>query len=170
MQRVAGILASHNIKSALEAGTGEATKLAQLGQIAGPAIALSGFDISLGRMLLAEKFLKRLDVEAECFCADMNDIPLPDNSVEAVVTFGAVEPNRGKEAKILGELARVASRLLALVEPDYDRGTPAQRAHGSAQLCAAPAAATGKTSRKTIAQRAARSLPHRDASLPVAGF
>ena len=45
MQRVAGILASHNIKSALEAGTGEATKLAQLGQIAGPAIALSGFEL-----------------------------------------------------------------------------------------------------------------------------
>ncbi|MBX3522951.1 MAG: class I SAM-dependent methyltransferase [Xanthobacteraceae bacterium] len=128
MQRVAGILSTHDIRSACEAGTGEATKLAQLGQIAGPRVALSGFDISLGRMLLARKFLSRLNVEAECFCADMNDIPLPDNSVEAVMTFGAVEPNRGKEAKILGELSRVASKLLVLVEPDYDRGTPAQRA------------------------------------------
>ncbi|MCW5679412.1 MAG: class I SAM-dependent methyltransferase [Xanthobacteraceae bacterium] len=128
VQRVSDVLAAHNIKSACEAGTGEATKLAALGQIAGDTVSLSGFDISLSRMLLARKFLQRQNVQAECFCADMNDIPLPDGAVEAVLALGAVEPNRGKEAKILAELARVASRLLVLIEPDYDRGTPAQRA------------------------------------------
>jgi uncharacterized protein YbaR (Trm112 family) len=128
MRRVAAVLDEHGIKSVCEAGAGEATKLAQLAQVAGGKIAFSGFDISLGRMLLAKKFLNRLNVDAECFCADMNDIPLLDNSVEAIVTFGAVEPNRGKEFEILAELARVASRLLVLVEPDYDRATPLQRA------------------------------------------
>jgi hypothetical protein len=128
MRRIADVLATHEIKSLCESGTGEATKLALLGQITGNAIELSAFDVSLGRILFANKFLKRLGVNAQCFCADMNNVPLPDNAVDAVVTFGAIEPNRGKESKILTELARVASRLLVLVEPDYDRGTPAQQA------------------------------------------
>jgi hypothetical protein len=127
VQRVADILIAHKIQSVCEAGAGEATSLAQLGQAVDHTIALSGFDISLGRTLMGRQFLKRLGVEASCFCAGMNQIPLPDGAVDAVVTFAAVEPNRGQEAEILAELARVASRLLILVEPDYDRGTPTQR-------------------------------------------
>ncbi len=126
-QRIADILRSLGVSSACEAGTGEATTLAFIAGAAGSEVTFSGFDISLSRTLHARDFLARNGVEARLFCADILRIPLPDSSVDAVITNHSIEPNGGFERPLLEELFRVCARYLVLVEPDYERGTEEQK-------------------------------------------
>ena len=77
----------------------------------------------------------RSAVEADCarrtqaFVGEMSGIPLPDNSIDVVMTSHALEPNHRREAQLLGELLRVSQRGLLLFEPSYELGDDAQRAN-----------------------------------------
>ena len=127
-QRVAGVLQELGVRSACEAGVGEATTLAAIARAAGSGITFAGFDISLSRLLFGRDYLHRQGVAARLFCADLLRIPLPDSAVDAVITNHGIEPNGGQEEPILGELLRVCARYLVLIEPDFERAGEAQRA------------------------------------------
>jgi hypothetical protein len=127
-QRVAGVLRELGVRSACEAGVGEATTLAAIAGAAGSGIAFAGFDISLSRLLFGRDYMRSRGVSARLFCADLLRIPLPDSAVDAVITNHGIEPNGGQEAPILGELLRVCARYLVLIEPDFERAGEAQRA------------------------------------------
>jgi ubiquinone/menaquinone biosynthesis C-methylase UbiE/uncharacterized protein YbaR (Trm112 family) len=124
---LAKILAGLGVTSACEAGIGEASTLAFAAAACPASVAFSGFDISLSRLLYARGFLGEHRRNANLFCAGILDVPLPDSSVDAVVTNHGIEPNGGSEEPILRELLRVAARYLVLIEPDYESGSPEQK-------------------------------------------
>ena len=57
------------------------------------------------------------------FCGDLLHIPLCSNSIDVVITSHAIEPNGGKETKILKELLRVCKKHLILFEPSYENNS-----------------------------------------------
>ncbi len=126
--RLAGILLEHKIQNACEAGIGEATTLAFVEKNARGKIEFAGFDISMSRLLHAQKFLAGHQSTVNLFCADMAKMPFPDSSVEAVLANHSLEPNGSNELPLLRELERTASRFLVLIEPDYERASAEQRA------------------------------------------
>lgn len=111
------------VASACEAGTGEGTTLKFIESYS-ESISLSGFDISLSRLLYAQLNCTR---DVNFICADMNNIPLGDASVDAILTNHSIEPNGGNEDNILSELLRVSARYLVMIEPDYERAGDEQK-------------------------------------------
>ncbi len=111
----------------LEAGTGEATSLVPLIQNLPRNINYLGFDISLSRIQVGNKFCKKHTVAPQLFCADMLNIPLADNSIDIVFTSHAIEPNTNKELEVLSELYRISSQYLILIEPSYELGNEETR-------------------------------------------
>lgn len=127
--RLAEVLAPLHFASLLDAGTGEATTLAELlPQLRQPPERVLAFDLSLSRLLHAQRHLRRRGLErVELFTAALERIPLAGAAVDLVVTFHVCEPNGGREREVLGELLRVARRYLVLVEPSYELGSDATR-------------------------------------------
>lgn len=78
-----------------------------------------GFDISLKRIQTGIKNYNWNLTKNKLFVAKLDQIPLPNNSIDIVFTNHAIEPNRGNEIKILKELLRVARFGLVLNEPYY---------------------------------------------------
>ena len=126
-RRVAGILDELGVRSACEAGVGEATTLAHIANAAGPGTVFSGFDVALSRILYGRDYLRAKGAEARLFCADLLQIPLAAGAVDAVITNHSLEPNGGQEGVMLAELVRVAARYLVLIEPDFDLAGAEQR-------------------------------------------
>ena len=126
-QRAAAVLTDLGVRSACEAGVGEATTLAAVAKAAGSGIAFSGFDVSLSRLLFGRDYMRSQGVAARLFSADLLHIPLPDSAVDAVITNHGIEPTGGQEAPILRELLRVCARYLVLIEPDFERGSQEQK-------------------------------------------
>ena len=54
-------------------------------------------------------------------------IPLPDNSIDVVITCHAIEPNRKNMKNIIKELYRVSNMGLCLMEPHYEIGNVQQK-------------------------------------------
>ena len=104
----------------LEAGCGEATTLAVLGQKLPPHTGLAGFDLSWSRVRLGRQFASDNGLTPTLFSADLFNIPLADKSVDVVYTSHSIEPNGGRETEAIAELARVARKWLVLLEPAYD--------------------------------------------------
>ncbi len=130
----AALLEAHfpECESLLDAGCGELTNTALLFGKLKTVPRLFGFDLSWSRVHLGLNHYRSI-VDADCvrrtevFVGDMSEIPLPDNSIDVVMTSHALEPNHGREAELLGELLRVARRGLLLFEPSYELGDDAQR-------------------------------------------
>jgi SAM-dependent methyltransferase len=127
--RIAEVLAPLRFDSLLDAGTGEATTLAELlARLPRAPARVLAFDLSLSRLLFARRFLRqRQREEVELFTAALENIPLADASVDLVLTVHVCEPNGGREPEILAELLRVARRYLVLIEPSYELGSAATR-------------------------------------------
>jgi SAM-dependent methyltransferase len=128
--------------SLLEAGVGEATTMARVLQAYNcPEIEAHGFDLCWSRIYQAKKWLAREGLPHVALCtASLAKIPFADDSFDVVYTSHSIEPNGGREAEILAELYRVASRFLILLEPAYELATPEAQArmkrHGYCQdLC-----------------------------------
>lgn len=117
--KLARILKELDVSCVCEAGVGEATTLGHLL----PNIELKnkfGFDISMSRLLYAQKYLDSKKQNANLFCAELATIPFMNDSIECVYTFHSLEPNGGNERPLLQELLRVTKKYLILIEPDYD--------------------------------------------------
>lgn len=120
--------------SILDVGTGEMTTLSAVaagcyGEVAQAYAA----DISLSRLLVGVRHAKG-SLAAELFAtlrpvvSTLFRLPFADDSVDIVWTAHALEPNGGREAEAISELARVARRWLVLFEPSYEHNSPAGRA------------------------------------------
>ncbi len=132
----AALLDTHfpGCESLLDAGCGELTNTALLFRKLNAVPSLFGFDLSWSRVHVGLGHFRSM-VDADCarrtqaFVGEMSGIPLPDNSIDVVMTSHALEPNHGREAELLGELLRVARRGLLLFEPSYELGDDAQQAN-----------------------------------------
>ena len=59
-------------------------------------------------------------IDIEIFTIDNFRIPLPDNSIDVIITCHAIEPNRKNMKNIIKELFRVSRFGLCLMEPHYE--------------------------------------------------
>jgi uncharacterized protein YbaR (Trm112 family) len=127
---LAAILDRYSPRSVMEAGVGEATTLANVlrHMRRAPTRAL-GFDIAWSRVAVAREYAAGVGVSADLFAGDLTAIPIQDSAVEVVYTSHSIEPNRGREKQILGELYRVTRRYLVLLEPSNELGTDGTRRH-----------------------------------------
>ena len=108
-------------KSILQAGVGDAKALGTiLSFMKDLPSSIFGFDISLSRLIFAQKYLKNKIRNYNLFLSSAMQIPLPDNSIEIVFTVEMIEANVGNELKIIKELLRVTGKYLILNEPIYD--------------------------------------------------
>jgi len=102
--RISKIISELHVETILEAGVGEASTLYDVmnSKLLKKSKFL-GFDISLSRLLYAQKYLSKLQKYSTLFCSELCDIPLKDNSIDLTYTFHAIEPNHGREITILGD-------------------------------------------------------------------
>ena len=123
-EKITDIILQVGAKSILEAGIGEGNTMAQLcSKNLGTNLTLFGFDISLSRLLYAQKLLRESQKKVTLFTADMTNIPISENSIDLIYTSFALEPNHGKEELLLREFFRVTRRYLLLIEPSYELGS-----------------------------------------------
>lgn len=121
-------------ESLLDAGCGELTNTALLFSKLDDVQDLFAFDLSWSRVHIGlDHFRSRVDADCagrtRAFVGEMSGIPLPDNSIDVVMTSHALEPNHGRESELLGELLRVSRRGLLLFEPSYELGDDGQRSN-----------------------------------------
>lgn len=118
------------VDSLLEPGIGEATSLSfVLEAMAQAPRAVHGFDLAWSRVDCARHWLAaRGWSDVFLSVARLSQIPYRANSFDVVLTSHALEPNRGQETALLGELHRVASRYLVLLEPAYELANDTARA------------------------------------------
>lgn len=124
-------LAEHDV--ILDCGAGELTTLSALSHHLPAQSQLLACDISLSRLRVGRRFAERvmggdLARDLTLFVADMARLPLPDSSVDVVLTVHALEPNHGREHKLLRELLRIARRQLLLFEPSWENADEVVRA------------------------------------------
>ena len=120
-----------NAKYLLEVGAGEATTLANIipRLTYKPAIS-SGFDLSLSRMLFAQKHIENNDLNSvNLFVADMFNCPIKDDSIDLVYSNHSLEPNGGREELLLKELYRISRKYIVLFEPMYEFASSSQKKH-----------------------------------------
>ena len=115
-----------DIKFLLDAGCGELTNTITLKKIM-KKTQIYGFDFSLNRLLAGKKYFKLNNEDFKFVCATLMDIPFNDKSFDISVTMHAIEPNKGLEEKIIDELARVSTKGMVLVEPDFKNANSSQK-------------------------------------------
>lgn len=123
--RIGQLLNHYGVRSAIEAGVGEASTLRYIVSSSASEVAFAGFDISLSRLCYARQFLN-----SDCtslFTGDLGAVPVVANAYDAVLSNHSLESNGGREREILAELLRISRRYLILVEPDYERGSLQQQ-------------------------------------------
>ena len=110
------------VKSILHVGVGECITLAlTLNRMKRRPERVFALDISWSRLHHGRVFCEEQGVEGvELMVADLFRIPLPDNSVDLVLTNHSLEPNGGREREALKELCRVANKYVLMNEPAYE--------------------------------------------------
>ena len=124
--------------SVLEAGVGEGTTLGNLSlKLNKDHLKLFGFDISWSRIHYGSKYLKKINVNANLFVADLFCVPLKDSSVDIVYSSHSIEPNGGREKEAIKELYRISKKYLVLLEPTNEfaseEGKARMKDHGYIQ-------------------------------------
>lgn len=109
-----------DVKSILEVGVGDATKLGNVAVHFPKEISFGGFDISWSRILFAKKYLSTLGIEAFLCTGDLFSCPFPDSSIDVVYTSHSIEPNGGREEEAIRELYRITNKYLILLEPSFE--------------------------------------------------
>lgn len=110
------------VESLLHVGVGECITLANvLSRLKNQPKNILGLDIAWSRLKHGRLFCAEQGVPPpKLFVADLFRIPLPDNSVDVILSNHSLEPNGGRELAALRELARVAKKILFLNEPSYE--------------------------------------------------
>jgi len=128
-QRLAEVLEALAPISLLEAGIGEATSLRPtLAAMVSKPSQVLGFDLSMSRLMYARRhMIEAGQCNVELFVSELARVAMPDSSIDVVLTFHALEPNRGREEEILAELLRITARHLVLIEPSYELGSEETR-------------------------------------------
>ena len=122
-----------NIKSVLDFGSGELTRFNYVIDFLSNKKKIQYFacDISLNRLHVGKIFFdrsyKKKGVNLNLFVVDNFRLPLPDNSIDVIITCHAIEPNRKNKEKIIKELLRVSKKGLCLMEPHYEAATIDQK-------------------------------------------
>lgn len=115
------------VSTILDCGTGEGTTLLPLMVNLDFRDTVMAFDGSLSRVSWAQENSKHMG-NFKFFVADTSSIPLQDNAIDLVLSVHALEPNGGREDELILELARVSSRYVVLVEPDFESSSKEQQA------------------------------------------
>ncbi len=117
--------------SVLDCGAGELITTNLLFRNLRQAKKIFCFDFSLKRLVDGKKFVNKLKIKKNkkinIFCADMFNIPLPENSIDLITTFQSLEPNGNYEEELIKELFRVSKKGLFLMEPDYENANIKQK-------------------------------------------
>ncbi len=122
-----------NINSILDFGSGELTRFMYVIDHLKRKKKIKYFacDLSLNRLFLGKNFYKKKilknKINLEVFTIDNLRIPLPDNSIDVVITCHAIEPNQKNMKNIIKELYRVSKMGLCLMEPHYELGNIYQK-------------------------------------------
>ncbi len=122
-----------NINSILDFGSGELTRFMYVINFLKKNNKIKYFacDLSLNRLFLGKNFYSKKilkdKINLEVFTIDNLRIPLPDNSIDVVITCHAIEPNRKNMKNIIKELYRVSRSGLCLMEPHYEIGNVHQK-------------------------------------------
>ena len=122
-----------NINSILDFGTGELTRFMYVIDYLKRKSNIKYFacDLSLNRLFLGKNFynskILKNKIDLETFTIDNMRIPLPDNSIDVVITCHAIESNRKSMKSIIKELYRVSKLGLCLMEPHYEIGNSYQK-------------------------------------------
>jgi ubiquinone/menaquinone biosynthesis C-methylase UbiE/uncharacterized protein YbaR (Trm112 family) len=130
-EKVASVLAAlPSFKSLLEVGVGEANLINKVCEKIDPKNKIDkfGFDISWSRIRFALQNTKLTSNSINLFVANLFEIPLPDNSIDVVISSHALESNGGREQEMLLEMYRVARQSVVLLEPDYKSASPEGKA------------------------------------------
>jgi SAM-dependent methyltransferase len=110
----------------LDCGTGESTNLISLA-CHFDFSHIFAIDISLSRLLWAYENSRNTSIKIDFAAASIFDSPLPDKSIDIVITNHALEPNGGSELELIAELGRVSSKYIFLIEPDYEGASAIQQ-------------------------------------------
>lgn len=122
-----------NINSILDFGSGELTRFMYVINHLKRKNKIKYFacDLSLNRLFLGKNFFNKKilknNINLETFTIDNMRIPLPDNSIDVVITCHAIESNRRNMKNIIKELYRVSNMGLCLMEPHYEIGNVQQK-------------------------------------------
>lgn len=123
---------SKNIKTILDFGTGEGTKLPTILKYKKQLEKLFACDVSFNRLYVGYNYLKKelkknKLSKISLFCNKDFELPFKANSIDAVLTFGVFENMTNKKMnEMILELFRVSKKRLILVEPRYNNITDAE--------------------------------------------
>lgn len=127
---IAKVIDELNINTFLEVGCGEATSIYLINKNLNRKHKIFGLDISSSRVHYGNLFLKNEGIcDIDLCVGNMFALPFMDNSLDAVITIHAIEPNTGRESEALKELYRVANRYVILIEPSHKFGNEETRAN-----------------------------------------
>lgn len=115
------------IRSILEVGVGDGTKLGKVALEFSEEVCFGGFDISWSRIHFAKKYVTGLGVNAFLCTGDLFRCPFPDSSIDVVYTSHSIEPNGGRETEAIQELYRITNKYLILLEPSFEMASEADR-------------------------------------------
>jgi SAM-dependent methyltransferase len=115
----------------LDVGCGELTTLSiMVNRLLRRPKSLYAFDVSWSRIFHGLDFYnnhskKTLNPDPKLFTfsADIEEIPLPDKSIDITTSSYALYSSRGRLDQLLFELFRVTKRKLVLFEPSYELAT-----------------------------------------------
>lgn len=111
----------------LEVGVGEATTICDIMSNLKGEKKVWGIELSLSRLLYAQKFSKEKNKNINLAVGDMFNLPFEDNSIDLVFTYYCIDAHRGKEKQAIEEMLRVSKEYLILVEPSYELGNEATK-------------------------------------------
>lgn len=109
-------------KSILEVGVGEATSLCDIILNMEKNIQFSGLELSLSRLLYAQRFAAYKNVDIDFVMGNMFSLPYKDNAFDVTFMLHSLESNTGREKEALKELVRVAAKYVVMLEPSYELG------------------------------------------------
>lgn len=121
-KKMAEVMEKLSFHSMLEVGIGEATTICDILADLPEEKEAWGIELSLSRLLYAQKFSEEKSAKINLAVGDMFSLPFPDDSADLVFTYYCIDAHRGKEKQAIEEMLRVSKEYLILVEPTYELG------------------------------------------------